>query len=76
MKMEECRHQIGCDFYGCKNLAKYSFSTKGFVRRDLVFCESCMREMFDCFAKKCIPKPVESPFRANRKRRENEKDNG
>jgi len=71
MKMEVCRHQICCDFYGCKNMAKYSFSTKGFIRRDLVFCEDCMKEMFECFSKVCVPKAVESPFKTTRRKKEN-----
>ena len=71
MKMQICRHEQGCDLYKKKNLAKYSFSTKGFLRHDLVFCENCMREMFECFSKECVPKAVEAPFK--NKRRENEK---
>ena len=66
MKMDICRNQIKCDFYGCKNMAKYSFSTKGFIRRDLVFCEDCMKKMFECFSKEVVPKPVEAPFKARR----------
>lgn len=66
MRMEVCKTQQGCDFYGCKNLAKYSFSTKGFLRRDLVFCEDCMKKMFECFSKECVPKPVDAPFKMKR----------
>ncbi len=67
MKMERCRHEMKCDFYGCKNMAKYSFSMKGFLRRDLMFCEDCMKSMFECFSKECVPKAIESPFKKKRK---------
>lgn len=70
MKMEKCKNQIKCDFYGCNNLAKYSFSTKGFLKRDLVFCESCMKQMFECFSKTFVPKPVEAPFKKTRVKKE------
>lgn len=70
MKMQMCKHQMFCDFYGCKNLAKYSFSTKGFLRRDLVFCESCMKEMFECFSKQCIPKAIDAPFKTKTNKKE------
>lgn len=67
MKMHECRNQLKCDFYGCKNLAKYCFSTKGFIRRDLAFCEDCMKEMFECISKIIVPKGVEAPFKKGKK---------
>lgn len=68
MKMELCTHNVKCDFYGCKNLAKYSFSTKGFLRKDLVFCEDCMKQMFECFSKQVVPKPVEAPYKRKKDR--------
>ena len=69
MRMEICKHQLNCDFYGCKNMAKYSFSTKGFIRRDLVFCEDCMKKMFECFSKECVPKAVQEPFKVKKDKR-------
>jgi hypothetical protein len=66
MKMQICKHEQGCDFYGCKNLAKYSFSTKGFIRHDLVFCEDCMKKMFECFSQTIVPKPAQTPFKNKR----------
>ncbi|MBP3431679.1 MAG: hypothetical protein J6K39_02365 [Clostridia bacterium] len=68
MKMEMCKHQLKCDFYGCKNMAKYSFSTKGFIRKDLVFCDDCMKKMFECFSKTMVPKPIEAPFKGRKKK--------
>ncbi len=70
MKMQICKNQVGCDFYGCKNVAKYSFSTKGFIRKDLVFCEDCMKKMFESFSKQCVPKAVESPFKNKKSKKE------
>ena len=70
MKMEICKHQLKCDFYGCNNLAKYSFSIKGFIRRDLVFCEDCMKQMFECFSKEVVPKPVKTPYKRAKKKEE------
>lgn len=70
MKMEICKHQMMCDFYGCKNLAKYSFSTKGFIRKDLVFCEDCMKKMFECFSKECVPKSINAPFKTKKSKKE------
>lgn len=66
MKMQLCRREQCCDFSGCKNLAKYSFSTKGFLRKDLAFCEDCMKGMFECFSKVCVPKSVDAPFKKKR----------
>lgn len=71
MKMEICKHQLKCDFYGCNNLAKYSFSTKGFIRRELVFCEDCMKKMFECFSKQCVPKSIDAPFKTRNNKKEN-----
>ena len=67
MRMEICKRKIMCDFDGCKNLAKYSFSTKGFIRRDLAFCEDCMKQMFECLSKESVPKAVEAPFKKKKK---------
>ena len=69
MKMEECHNQLKCDFYGCKNMAKYAFSTKGFIRRELVFCEDCMKKMHECISKVIVPKSVEAPYKRNKKER-------
>ena len=49
-------------------MAKYSFSTKGFIRRDIVFCEDCMKKMFECFSKNCVPKGVEAPYKSKRRK--------
>ncbi len=67
MKMQICKNQLKCDFVGCRNFAKYAFSTKGFLRHEVVFCEDCMKKMFECFSKEFVPKSVQSPFKKNKK---------
>lgn len=69
MELNECKHLTKCDFYGCSNLAKYSFSTKGVIKRDLCFCEDCLKGMYECIAKMQIPKGIESPFKLKKRLR-------
>ena len=69
MELFECKHVTKCDFYGCTNLAKYSFSTKGVIKRDLSFCEECMKGMYNCIAKLQIPRALESPYKTIKKLR-------
>lgn len=69
MEILECKHFTKCDFYGCNNLAKYCFTTKGLIKRDLCFCEECLKGMYEQIAKLQIPKGTESPFRLNKKTR-------
>lgn len=69
MEINECKHLTKCDFYGCNNMAKYSFTTKGIIRRDLCFCEDCLRGMYNEIAKMQTPKGVKSPFKLNNKLR-------
>ena len=73
MEMTKCDHKVKCDFYGCNNLAKYSFSTKGLIKRDLCFCEDCMKGMFENISKLQVPKGTTSPFKLNKRLKENEK---
>ncbi len=69
MEINECKHLAKCDFLGCNNRAKYSFSTKGVLRRDLCFCEDCLRGMYEAIAKMQVPKGLKSPFKLNSKLR-------
>ena len=69
MEIHECKHLTKCDFYGCNNVAKYSFSTKGIIRRDLCFCEDCLKGMYNEIAKMQTPKGLKSPFKLNNKLR-------
>ena len=70
MEINECRHLTKCDFYGCNNVAKYSFTTKGIIRRDLCFCEECLKGMYNEIAKLQTPNGLKSPFKLNKKLRE------
>lgn len=70
MEINQCKHLTKCDFYGCNNVARYSFSTKGIIRRDLCFCEDCLKGMYNEIAKLQTPKGLKSPFKLNKKLRE------
>ena len=74
MEIFECQHKVKCDFYGCKNLAKYSFSTKGLIKKDLCFCEDCLKGMYEALAKLQTPKGIESPFKYGKKLRKKVED--
>ena len=67
MEINECKHLTKCDFFGCNNLAKYSFSTKGVIRRNLCFCEDCLKGMYQAIAKMQTPKGIKSPFKLNKR---------
>ncbi len=67
MELNECKHITKCDFFGCNNLAKYSFSTKGFLRRNLCFCDECLKGMYEAIAKMQTPKGLKSPFKLNKR---------
>lgn len=69
MEINQCKHLTKCDFYGCNNVARYSFSTKGIIRRDLCFCEDCLKGMYNEIAKLQTPKGLKSPFKLNKKLR-------
>lgn len=73
MEIFKCKHTVKCDFAGCNNLAEFSFSMKGLIKRDLCFCEECLKSMFECFSKMQIPKGIESPFKLNKRLKKNEK---
>ena len=73
MEISKIRHNVKCDFYGCNNIADYSFSTKGLIKRDLCFCEECLEGMYQAIGKIKTPKGTSSPFKINKRlRREND----
>ena len=53
-----------------KYSAKYSFSIKRFIKKDLCFCEECLKGMYNEIAKLQTPKSLKSPFKLNKKLRE------
>lgn len=67
MEINECKHVVKCDFYGCNNKAKYSFTTKGIIRRDLCFCEDCLKGMYQATSKIVTPRGTTSPFKLNKR---------
>ena len=69
MKVSECVHLTKCEFAGCSNWAKYSFATKGLIKKDLCFCEKCLKEMYELIGQMQIPKGIESPFKYGKKLR-------
>lgn len=73
MEIRQCAHKSKCDFYGCMNLAQYSFTTKGLIKRDLCFCQQCLKGMYEAMGKMQTPKGTQSPFKLNKRiRREND----
>lgn len=73
MEITKCTHKVKCDFYGCNNLAEYSFSTKGLIKRDLCFCQDCLKGMFQALSQSLVPKGRQSPFKLNKRLKEDEK---
>lgn len=69
MELQKIAHRVKCDFYGCNNLAQYSFTTKGLIKRDLCFCEECLRGMYKEISKLQTPKGIESPFKLKKRLR-------
>ena len=69
MEINECKHMTKCDFIGCNNLAKYTFSTKGVFKRNLCFCEECLEGMYNAIGKMKTPKGLSSPFKLGKKLR-------
>ena len=67
MEINEIKHLVKCDFLGCNYLAKYSFSTKGLIKKDLCFCEECLKQMYELMAKMQIPRSLASPFKLNKR---------
>ncbi len=63
MQIEKCKKATKCDFIGCQNLADYSFSTKGIIRKELSFCDDCLKGMYEEIAKLQVPKATNSPFK-------------
>ena len=75
MEINKISHKAKCDFYGCNNLAEFSFSTKGIIKRDLCFCSQCLKGMFEAIGKMQTPKGTVSPFKLNKRiRREHDKE--
>lgn len=74
MQIEKCLQKTKCDFVGCNNIAAYSLSTKGILKRELCFCQECLNAMYEAIGNVIVPKGTKSPFKQNeRLRRKNER---
>jgi len=63
MQIEKCTHKTKCDMFGCNNLAEYSFSTKGLLKRELNLCDECLKGISEEYRKLETPKGTTSHFR-------------
>ncbi|MBO7526953.1 MAG: hypothetical protein J6T74_03540 [Clostridia bacterium] len=52
-----------CDFVGCKNLAKVAFIYPLDKKKKMNFCEECIKEIYECYAKTITPKALQTPFK-------------
>lgn len=73
MQIEKCKRPTKCDFIGCDNLADYSFSTKGLIKRELSFCNECLKGMYQEIGKLQVPKGTNSPFKLNQRLKKEKK---
>lgn len=67
MQLRECNHFCKCDFNGCNNPAKFTLSHEGNLKRDLCFCEGCLKAMHGEISKLLTPKAIKSPFKINQR---------
>ena len=73
MQIYECKHKVKCDFAGCKNVAEYSVVRSGIIRHDLCFCKECLQELYNCIGARIVPKAIKSPFKLNKRLKQDEK---
>lgn len=67
MELEKTIIKTKCDFCGCKNLAMYSIAAVDDAKKRMNFCENCLNEIYQTYAKSIIPKAVEAPFKKKKK---------
>lgn len=59
MQIRETNFKVKCDVSGCKNMATYYIQNKGFLLdKNIYICESCIREIYEWYAKKVTPKSI------------------
>ena len=56
-------YKTKCDFSGCKNMAEIEIKDETDSRKKMVFCKSCLDNMFNSYLKITVPKAVEAPFK-------------
>ena len=63
MELQTIEIKTKCDFVGCKNLAKVAFIYPFDKKKKMNFCEQCIKEIYECYAKTTTPKAIEAPFK-------------
>ena len=67
MEINQTTIKTKCDFCGCKNLAKYSVVISNDSKKRMNFCEECLGELYSAYARICVPKSVEAPFKKKKR---------
>ncbi len=67
MEIEKALIKVKCDFYGCKNMADFSFKTRKVFQKELHFCRSCLNDLYSAIGKNIVPKAAETPFKKKSK---------
>ena len=73
MEIYDCKHKVKCDFSGCRNIASFSLVKSGLIKHDICLCKDCLDEIYNCVAKRKVPKSIESPFKLNKRLKKDEK---
>lgn len=63
MEVEKCDKQVKCDFYGCPNMANFSFKTGKLLGSKMHFCQNCLQELYHSIGEFLIPKSPKTPFK-------------
>ena len=69
MVLEEVKNKTKCDFAGCKSLAEFIISDESDNKKKMCFCDTCLNEIYETYAKFTVPKCVEAPFKKQKKLR-------
>ena len=63
LELEKLNIKTKCDFVGCKNLATIAFFEILDKRKKMSFCDECIKNIYNTYAKTIIPKSIEAPFK-------------
>ena len=69
MEISNITYKTKCDFTGCKNLAEIIVRDEVDSKKEMAFCKECLDNMMNTYLKTKIPKPVEAPFKKQKKLR-------
>ena len=67
MQINSCTNKIKCDVFGCRNLAKYSFSSQNEKKTILALCDDCAKEIYTALLSVSVPKNIPAPFKNQKK---------